>query len=350
MKKNEKIPIRNIYYMLSYVYQTLSLSEYKKIDVENFHNVADLYSEIIKIGIPALIRGGLMKDYIRSSERTTVIRGKIDVNSSIKQNSLVTKKLIVLYDDLSENILLNQIIKAMLLYLIGSSKTSKENKKAFLGYLPYFTYVDNVELNLDLWKRVRYSRQSLRYQFIIDICRYLYEKMLFDTNSKNQLMQQLKDDRRLSDLYEKFVFAFYRRETKYRVLHSEIFWQVDDGYNEALPIMQTDMVLKSGNKVLIIDTKFYSNNMITRFVDGVAKQRSENLYQIFAYVNNWKLLPKEIIGGMLLYARTTSKKQPEHHYSINGNKLSVVNLNLNQKFESIKKQLISYVDVFFDNM
>lgn len=75
--------------MLSYAYQTLGLSEYQKIDVEQFENVKDLYSEILKIGLPVLIRGGLIKDYIRKDDMSTVIRGKIDINASIKRTKIL---------------------------------------------------------------------------------------------------------------------------------------------------------------------------------------------------------------------------------------------------------------------
>ena len=35
-----------------------------------------------------------------------------------------------------------------------------------------------------------------------------------------------------------------------------------------LPIMQTDLVLQKGNKTLIVDAKFYSENMVARFAGG----------------------------------------------------------------------------------
>jgi 5-methylcytosine-specific restriction enzyme subunit McrC len=60
MERNSNIPIRNIYYMLTYAYQTLNISVYKHIGTEKFENVKDLYVEILSIGIPVLIRGGLI--------------------------------------------------------------------------------------------------------------------------------------------------------------------------------------------------------------------------------------------------------------------------------------------------
>ncbi|MFL2072756.1 restriction endonuclease [Marinilactibacillus psychrotolerans] len=348
MIANDKIPIRNIYYMLSYAYKALNLSEYNRVSTEEFHNVKDLYTAILKIGIPVLIRGGLIKDYLRVSEKTTVIRGKIDINDSIKQHALTDKKLIVLYDEFSEDTLLNQIIKATLIYLVRAPKISKEDRKFFYGLIPYFSEVSELELSLNVWKRVRYNRQNIRYQFIVDICRYLYEELLLDENVSSNMMRQIQDEQRLSSLYENFVFAFYKRETNFKVSRPQIPWKVDNGYFDALPVMQTDIVLNDGEKTLIIDTKFYSENMATRFEGGQAKQKSANLYQIFSYVNNWVPQKEEEVAGMLLYARTTADQQPNHHYEINGKKISVVNVNLNQEFTAIKKELIDFVTAYFE--
>ncbi|WP_066304019.1 restriction endonuclease [Bacillus sp. FJAT-29814] len=347
MERNKNIPIRNIYYMLSYAYQTLNLSEYKQIGTEKFENVKELYTEILSIGIPVLIRGGLSKDYISVEETSNVIKGKIDINSTIKKNALVNKKVAVVYDEFSENILLNQIIKATLVYISRSNNISKKKRRLFYGLLPYFTEVSDVELDLKLWKNVRYNRQNIRYQFIVDVCRYLYEQLLFDESSTSQMMKEVQDEQRLSSLYEKFIYAFFKRETKYNVSHPQIQWSVDDGFGDALPIMQTDLVLKKDKKILIVDAKFYSENMVARFEGGAAKQKSGNLYQIFTYINNWKKEPGETVAGMLLYAKTTSLNQPNHIYHIKGNQIFVVSLDLQQDFSGIKENLLAYANQFF---
>ena len=347
MERNNNIPIRNIYYMLSYAYQTLNLSEYKQIGTEKFENVKDLYVEILSIGIPVLIRGGLSKDYISVEETSNVIKGKIDINSTIKKNALVNKKVAVVYDEFSENILLNQIIKATLVYLSRSNNISQKKRRLFYGLLPYFTEVSDVELGLKLWKNVRYARQNIRYQFIVDVCRYLYEQLLFDESSTSQLMKEAQDEQRLSSLFEKFIYAFFKRETKYNVSHPQIQWSVDDGFTDALPIMQTDLVLQKDKKTLIVDAKFYSENMVARFEGGAAKQRSGNLYQIFTYINNWKKELDETVAGMLIYAKTTAINQPSHIYHIKGNQIFVVSLDLKQDFSGIKENLLAYANKFF---
>ncbi|AJD92959.1 5-methylcytosine-specific restriction enzyme subunit McrC [Jeotgalibacillus malaysiensis] len=347
MERNSNIPIRNIYYMLSYAYQTLNLSEYKQIGTEDFKNVKELYAEILSIGITVLIRGGLSKDYMSVEETPNVIKGKIDINTTIKKNTLVNKKVAVVYDEFSEDILLNQIIKGTLLYLAHSNKINHKMRKSFYGLLPYFTDVTAVELDLRLWKNVKYNRQNIRYQFIVDVCRYLYEELLFDESSTSQIMKELKDEQRLSSLYEKFIYAFFKRESDYKVSRPQIQWDVDDGFKEALPIMQTDLILQKDHKTLIADAKFYSENMVARFEGGVAKQKSSNLYQIFSYINNWKKGPDEKVAGMLIYAKTTALNQPDHVYQVKCKQIFVVSLDLQQDFNDIKKSLLSYADQFF---
>ncbi|MFD1850062.1 5-methylcytosine restriction system specificity protein McrC [Oceanobacillus bengalensis] len=347
MERNNNIPIRNIYYMLSYAYQTLNLSEYKQIGTEKFEDVKELYAKILSIGIPVLVRGGLSKDYVSVEETSNVIKGKIDINSTIKKNALVNKKVAVVYDEFSENTLLNQVIKGTLVYLSRSNKISKKMRRLFYGLLPYFTEVSDVELDLKLWKNVIYNRQNIRYQFIVDVCRYLYERLLFDESSTSQMMKEVQDEQRLSSLYEKFIYAFFKRETKYNVSHPQIQWIVDDDFTDALPIMQTDLVLQKDKKTLIVDAKFYSENMLARFEGGAAKQKSSNLYQIFTYINNWKKDPDETVAGMLLYAKTTALNQPNHIYHIKGNQIIVVSLDLQQDFSSIKENLLAYANQFF---
>ena len=119
---------------------------------------------------------------------------------------MVNKKVAVVYEEFSENVVLNQIIKATLIYLSRSNKINQIIRRLFHELLPYFTEVSDVELDLMLWKNVRYNRQNIRYQFIVDVCRYLYEQLLFDESSTSQKMKEVQDEQRLSSLYEKFIY------------------------------------------------------------------------------------------------------------------------------------------------
>ena len=73
------------------------------------------------------------------------------------------------------------------------------------------------------------------------------------------------------------------------------------------------------------------------------------MYQIFTYVKN-KSLEIEGTGvevsGMLLYARTNERIQPDSDYLMSGNEISVKTLDLNQEFTEIKEQLDGIVEKY----
>ena len=146
-------------------------------------------------------------------------------------------------------------------------------------------------------------------------------------------------------LYEKFILNYYIKEhPEIKAYAPQIDWQIDDGYDFLLPKMQTDVTLEYENKILIIDAKFYSNNILQNY--GKDMHRTGNLYQIFSYVKNKQIevQGKNVeVSGMLLYARTTGSIQPDSDYVMSGNNISVKTLDLNQDFEIIKSQLDSIV-------
>ena len=62
--------------MLSYAFQTLNDNAYKKIETEDFENAAELFSEILIIGVSAQIKQGLVRDYIDVTETTSPFEEK----------------------------------------------------------------------------------------------------------------------------------------------------------------------------------------------------------------------------------------------------------------------------------
>ena len=142
-------------------------------------------------------------------------------------------------------------------------------------------------------------------------------------------------------LYEKFILEYYRKHyPELSPSASQIAWALDDGAGEMLPVMQTDIMLSKGNKVLIIDAKYYSHTTQVQY--DVRTLHSNNLYQIFTYVKNKEAElsgTSHEVSGMLLYARTDEAVQPDNTYMMSGNRISVKTLDLNCEFGEITEQL-----------
>lgn len=152
-------------------------------------------------------------------------------------------------------------------------------------------------------------------------------------------------------LYEKFILEYYRKEFKnqFTANASQIPWQLDNEENSMLPVMQSDIMLQSGEKVLIIDAKYYEHSTQVQFDKHTL--HSGNLYQIFTYVKNkeYELREKNhTVSGMLLYAKTDEEIYPNNVYQMSGNQITVRTLDLNLPFDEIAGQLNTIAKTHFD--
>ena len=62
------IPIRNIYYMLSYAFRILDPQGYKRVSVEQFDNVLEMLSSVLSRCISIQIKRGIQKGYLEKIE------------------------------------------------------------------------------------------------------------------------------------------------------------------------------------------------------------------------------------------------------------------------------------------
>ncbi len=328
--------------MLSYAFYALNDDKYKKVETEEFENTAELFAEILAIGVSKQIKQGLVKDYIDVSETTSSIRGKIEITDSINSQSFLKKQLTCTYNEFSVNCYLNQILKSTMLVLLKSDISSIQKKK-LKNILRYFTEVDLIDVNSINWK-IRFDRNNQTYRMLIGVCYLTIKGLLQSEKSGETKLMQFIDDQLMNRLYEKFILNYYKKEhPSVKASASQINWQLDDGIDYLLPRMQSDIMLEYGDKVLIIDAKYYKNT--TQSYYNTNTIHSGNLYQIFTYVKNKQLENCDLeVSGMLLYARTNEEILPNNSYQMSGNKISVKTLDLNQDFYLIKEQLDGIVE------
>ncbi|MCR4752021.1 MAG: 5-methylcytosine-specific restriction endonuclease system specificity protein McrC [Eubacterium sp.] len=342
------IRIQNIYYMLAYAFQVLNEQGYRNIATEDFDNTAELCAAILVRGVSTQIKRGLGKEYIPRTEVLSSLRGKIDINESIKTQALQRKQLVCSYDEFSVNSRMNQIIKSTMLLLLRSDIT-KARKKELRKLLMFFADVDVIDLYSVNWN-MQFNRNNQTYRMLISIC-YLIVKGLLQTQSDGTMkLMDFFDEQRMYRLYEKFILEYYRKEYPQITANAyQIPWQLDDHMSAMLPVMQTDIMLSYGEKILIIDAKYYAHS--TQIQYDKHTLHSSNLYQIFTYVKNKEAeltdRPHEV-SGMLLYAKTNEDVYPENQYQMSGNRIEVRTLNLDCDFTLIKSQLDGIVERYFD--
>lgn len=344
------IPVQNVYYMLSYAFKVLNEQGYKRIVTEEFNNTAELMATILAKGIAVQLKRGLGKANIYQTEELSLLRGKIDIAESIKTQSMLRKKLICIYDELSVNSTMNRIIKSTVELLLKAD-IAKSRKKELRKLMVFFADVTSIDLYSVNWN-LPYNRNNQTYRMLISIC-YLVVKGLIQTNTDGttKLMDFL-DGQRMCRLYEKFILEYYKKHyPELTVSASQIPWSLDDGVGTMLPVMQSDIHLQRGNTVLIIDAKYYSHTTQIQFDKHTL--HSNNLYQIFTYVKNRSYQfgeEKNIVSGMLLYAKTEEEIQPDNVYQMHGSQISVKTLDLNLPFAEIASQMDRIVETHFPGL
>lgn len=341
MTKDKSILIKNIYYMLSYAFQTLNRSEYEDLALEEFEDMHNLLAAILAKGIGFQLKQGLYKEYINRQEDLSVMRGKINMEGTIRNRMAKKPILTCEFDELSENNLLNQILKTTVMLLLRHGDVKAEYKDDLKKKMLFFSNVDMVEPTSIKWSSIRFQRNNQSYRMLLSICQLIIEGMLLTTDDGDYRMATFIDEQRMCRLYEKFILEYYSKHfPRLLVNASQIPWSLDDGIGTMLPIMQTDIHLQKDNTVLIIDAKYYSNTTQTQFDKHTL--HSNNMYQIFTYVKNRDYQfddETHKVSGMLLYAKTDEEIQPNNVYQIHGNQITVRTLDLNLPFREIANQL-----------
>jgi len=349
MIKDKSIFIKNIYYMLSYAFTSLKQSNFEDVAMEEFNNIHNLFAAILAKGIGQQLKQGLYREYLNKTEDLSVVRGKIDMPGTIINKIERKHRLTCEYDELSENSLLNKILKTTVMLLIRHSEVDTEHKNNLKKEMMFFSNVDTIEPTLIRWTAIRFQRNNQTYRMLISICQLIIEGMLLTTDKGEYRLASFVDEQRMCRLYEKFILEYYSEVfPTIKATASQIPWALDDGIGTMLPVMQSDIMLTHKDTVLIIDAKYYSYTTQVQY--DIHTLHSNNLYQIFTYVKNkdTELGEKQhTVSGMLLYARTDETIQPDNIYQMSGNKISVKTLDLNRDFSEIVAQLNTVVEEHF---
>ena len=324
MKKDKSIFIKNIYYMLSYAFTTLKQDGFEEIATESFENIHNLFAAILAKGIGRQLKQGLYREYINHIEDTTVVRGKINMPGTVRCRIANKCAVTCEYDELSENNLLNQILKTTVVLLLKQGSVDEEHKVNLKKEMLFFSNVDTVEPNEIRWSSIRFQRNNNTYRMLISLCQLVLEGMLLTTDDGEYRLATFVDEQRMCRLYEKFILEYYVRE------YPQIKASASHG------------------TVLIIDAKYYSHTTQSQY--NAHTVHSHNLYQIFTYVKNKEEELKNSphrVSGMLLYAKTDEEIQPDQTYQMSGNQIAVKTLDLNCEFKRLSKQLNTIAEDYF---
>jgi 5-methylcytosine-specific restriction enzyme subunit McrC len=341
------IPVLNIYYLLCYAWDTLEYGEMAHVDADDFDSIESLLAKVLMESTDSLFKRGLVHDYIETEAEIAGVKGRINFDVSMRRQLFRQGKAHCRFDDFTANILPNQIIKSTLSRLMRLNTIGPKQKKELHMRCLRLQAIDTIELQATDFQRVHVHSNNALYGFLMNIC-----ELVFHNTGLNELGQQrsfrdfLRDEKKMSRLFEKFVRNFYSRvQQQYASESKRIDWKFSPdstGNRDLFPQMLTDITLTSATEKIIVEIKYYPEALIQSQY-GKQRFRSNNLYQLFAYLSNVALSNdhpgNQNCSGILLYP--TVETSIDETYKLANHSIRIYTLNLNQPWQGIRADLLS---------
>lgn len=364
-----KIPIANIYYLLSYAWDDPELDGLRGVENDDYDGLLEFLTDILVKGSQHLLKRGLDRDYVSQTESMRAIRGKFELTASITSGQLPQGIAICTHDEFTSDILQNQILKSTLIKMSRLSEINAELSSVARSTALRMHSVELIDADARMCGRVKIHRNNRLYGFLLTICRLLLEAVALQENeSKLEDAEYAIQDivrKNIHNIFEVFARNFYRQHlapSGYKVRSEQIEWNLlaeTESAAQFVPRMETDITLEHPERKLIIDTKFYGSGGLTKrtFDQHVTvKFETANMYQLNAYLTHLarQASVAEAAGkpakhphdhdaeGMLLYA-TVDDQDFHHAYQMPPHRFSLATVNLNQPWQNIEARLLSLV-------
>ena len=339
-----EIPIQNIYYLLCYAWNMLEEGNIVDIKELDSNELIDLYAKVLSNGVGHLLKRGIDRNYVLAEEDIRTIKGKLDIGYTYRHNLTRVGKTHCHFDELSHNITHNRILKSTICFLISSDDLDEKSREELIRVYDYFHQVEKISITSKLFRQVHIHRNNSFYHFLMDICELIFENMFINQeNGKTKFRDFLQDEKRMWKVFQSFVKNFYLRTGNFDEVKSEIInWNITADDKSLLPIMMTDVSMRINNRKIIIDTKYYKEALQINY----DKQTiiSGNLFQLYSYLKQeeYKNECSLKTEGILLYPAVDSNV--DFKGEIEGHKIKVQTLNLNQNWRDIETDLYKLVN------
>ena len=343
-----KIPVKNLFYLLSYVWDVNWELEWTAINADQSADALNLLTKILTISTDRLIKRGLDRGYKDVSEEIFGVRGRIDIARTVKRNGFANSKLTCNFEELSHSVIHNQIIKTTLLNLSKTEGLDKNLREEVLDLMHRLQIVEPIRLSQNVFSKVRYHSNISNYRLPVSVSKLIYDQLL-PSQEKGKYQFVSITEEKLYAIFEKFVFKYYEKhlnQTSYTGIKRDLLtWQNTyfvEGLDDFLPIMKTDVSLFNDSSKLVVECKFYESALQSRKIDGKdlkATFISNHLFQLFAYLKNLEVKDGKPISGLILYPE--NGKKISSSYNMHGHKILIKTIDLNTSAQEINDAMLA---------
>ncbi len=349
---NRKIPIANVYYLLCYAWRHIEEADVVRLnELAGLQRIHDLLGKVLAEGTFRLIRRGIDRGYREVRRDLAGIRGKLAISETANRALRARGRAACEFEELSHDVLHNRILRSTLGSLLRLRDLNRDVRRDVRSAWLKLDGVQEVRLSTMLFGQVQLDRNRQVERFLLEVCRLVYDQLMVDERLGEARFVEFTE-KKMAKLFEDFAIEFYRRELAEFVVNQggrAIRWN-DAGTLEEqrsmIPRMEADVLLESVGRTadarrIVLDTKFYPEALSRHY--GSRKLRSENLYQLLAYLRNREatIQPGPRHEGILLYPVVDESVRVD--VTLEGFSIRARSIDLTQDWPQIHSDMLDVV-------
>ena len=312
-----KLGIPKVIFLACYAMDAFSLRESERFCFAEADTLPDAMALSLSVAARKAFERGLLHGYRTEEERLYTVRGRIRMADQIRRHFSMPFPVEVRYDEFTEDIVANRLVKAAAWQLGRMRLRSRQARDGLREVVARLGNVSLVEFSPHDVPEVRFDRLNDRYREVVMLSRLVLRRRLFEARRGGISAPGFHMD--MNVVFQRFVTQALREAlgVSDRTLRSEreldkshCIW-LDDAHGIGLA---PDLSWWDGPRCTFVGDAKYKHI--------VSNVPNADLYQLLAYAT-----ALDLPGGLLIYAKV---ERPPASYRVRhaGKRLEIAEVDL----------------------
>ena len=313
-----KLDISRVLFLASYAMGVFNLREMERFNFEDAPSLVEALALALAAAARRAFASGLLHGYRTEEEAMHTVRGRVRITEQIRRRFGVPLPLEVRYDEFTDDITANRLVKAAAARLGRMRVRSPRSRSGLRWVSTRLENVSLVEFPRNAVPEVAFDRLNVHYREVVALSRLVLQYTSFEAGrGGNRAPGFLMD---MNKVFQEFVTQALREALGV----SERTFRADNH----IPHVTLD---EAGRVSLQPDFSWWDGSTCTFVGDAKYKQRVPNadLYQLLAYTT-----ALDLPGGLLIYAQGEAE-QVVHHVRYAGKRLEIATLDLSGTIDEL---------------
>ena len=322
-----KIPIPQILSLACYATGVITPQEKWPFNFDLSEALPDMLALALASAARSAFARGLLHGYRTKEEALQTVRGRIRLEQQIRRRFGMMLPVDVIYDEFTEDVLANRLVKAAAERL-GRMRLRSQKARSQLGAVAAtLENVAHVEFTPSEVPEVRFDRLNEHYRQAVGLSRLILRHNAFESRRGN--VRSCGFLMNMNTLFQEFVIVALRESlgVSERMLRSERNIP-EIPFDEAETVeLKPDLSWWDGQACTFVGDFKYKK------LTGRSVPKSD-LYQLLAYTT-----ALDLPGGLLIYAKSERVKSASYRVHHSGKRLDVAALDLSGTLQDVLRRV-----------